>query len=60
MSDSLQSLVDRAAFLSAEVQHRFGAVIAERDFEIDFSSARDLRFTGDQPDRLPPPHAGHS
>ncbi|MGO1398475.1 MAG: DUF6882 domain-containing protein [Brevibacterium yomogidense] len=49
MSDSLQSLVDRAAFLSAEVQQRFGAVIAEREFEIDFSSAPRLRFTGDQP-----------
>lgn len=49
MSDSLQSLVDRAAFLSAEVQQRFGAVIAEREFEIDFSSAPTLRFTGDQP-----------
>ncbi len=49
MSDSLQSLVDRAAFLSAEVQQRFGAVIADRDFEIDFSAAPQLRFTGDQP-----------
>ncbi|SMY11812.1 DUF6882 domain-containing protein [Brevibacterium jeotgali] len=48
MSDSLQSLVDRAAFLSAEVQQSFGSVIAEREFEVDFSSAPTLRFTGDQ------------
>jgi len=49
MSDSLQSLVDRAAFLSAEVQQRFGALIAGRDFEVDFSAAPTLRFTGDEP-----------
>lgn len=60
MSDSLQSLVDRAAFLSAEVQQRFGSVIAEREFEIDFSSAPTLRFTGDQPIGFRPHMLGSS
>ena len=49
MSDSLQSLIDRSAILSAEVQQRFGALIAGGDFDIDFSAAPRLRFTGEEP-----------
>ena len=49
MSDSLQSLIDRSAILSAEVQQRFGTLIAGGDFDIDFSAAPRLRFTGEEP-----------
>ncbi|GAA2097118.1 DUF6882 domain-containing protein [Brevibacterium salitolerans] len=54
MSDSLQSLVDRAVFFSTEVQHHFGRLIAGAEFDIDFSAAPRLRFT------LPAPEAGGS
>ena len=49
MSDSLQSLIDRSAIMSAEVQQRFGTLIAGGDFDIDFSAAPRLRFTGEEP-----------
>lgn len=49
MSDSLQSLIDRSAILSAEVQQRFGALIAGGDFDVDFSAEPRLRFTGEEP-----------
>lgn len=60
MSESLQTLVDRAAFLSAEVQQRFGALIAGSDFDVDFSAAPRLRFTGDDPITFRPHMIGSS
>lgn len=60
MSDSLQALVDRSAILSAEVQQRFGALIAGRDFDVDFSAAPRLRFSGDEPIMFRPHMIGSS
>jgi hypothetical protein len=60
MNDSLQALVDRSAILSAEVQQKFGALIAGSDFDIDFSAAPRLRFTGDDPVDFRPHMIGSS
>ena len=60
MSDTLQALVDRSAILSAEIQQKFGALIAGSDFDIDFSAAPRLRFTGDAPVDFRPHMIGSS
>lgn len=49
MSDSLQRLVNRAIFFSTEMQTRFGLRIADAEWEVDFSDAPRLAFTGEQP-----------
>ncbi|GAA4283221.1 hypothetical protein GCM10022261_07520 [Brevibacterium daeguense] len=54
MSDSLQNLVNRAIFLSTEMQTHFGLGIVDAglDFdkwEVDFSEHPSLQFTGDEP-----------
>lgn len=49
MSDSLQSLVNRAIFFSTEMQTRFGLRIADAEWEVDFSGNPRLAFTGEQP-----------
>lgn len=60
MSESLQTLVDRAAFLSAEVQQRFGTLIGGSDFDVDFSAAPRLRFSGENPVTFRPHMIGSS
>ena len=49
MSDSLQSLVNRAIFFSTEMQTRFGLRIADAEWEVDFSENPRLAFTGEHP-----------
>ena len=49
MSDSLQSLVNRAIFFSTEMQTRFGMRIAGAEWEVDFSADPRLEFAGEQP-----------
>lgn len=50
MTDTLQDLVNRAVFLSAEMQAVFGRRIADADWEVDFGAEPPtLRFTGEQP-----------
>ncbi|MCT1689975.1 hypothetical protein M3B11_03210 [Brevibacterium sp. p3-SID960] len=50
MTETLQDLVNRAVFLSAEMQAAFGRRIAEADWEVDFAAdPPTLRFTGEQP-----------
>jgi hypothetical protein len=54
MSDSLQHLVNRAIFLSTEMQTHFGLGLVEAglDFdkwEVDFSENPSLQFSGDEP-----------
>lgn len=50
MTDTLQDLVNRAVFLSAEMQAVFGRRIAGADWEVDFGAEPPtLRFTGEQP-----------
>ena len=49
MSDSLQSLVNRAIFFSTEMQTRFGMLIAGAEWEVDFSADPRLEFAGEQP-----------
>ncbi|UZD62801.1 DUF6882 domain-containing protein [Brevibacterium sp. JSBI002] len=45
MSSTLQDLVNRAVFYSTEVQTHFGALIADAEWEVDFSSDPHLTFT---------------
>ncbi|MEY8570701.1 DUF6882 domain-containing protein [Brevibacterium linens] len=45
MSSTLQDLVNRAVFYSTEVQTHFGALIADAEWEVDFSSDPHLKFT---------------
>ncbi|MBU8578272.1 hypothetical protein KM872_05625 [Brevibacterium luteolum] len=46
----MQDLVNRAVFLSAEMQAAFGRRIADADWEVDFAAdPPTLRFTGEQP-----------
>ena len=47
MSNSLQDLVNRAVFFSTEMQTHFGGLIAEAEWEVDFSSDPHLTFTSD-------------
>lgn len=50
MTETLQDLVNRAVFLSAEMQAAFGRRIADADWEVDFAAdPPTLRFTGEQP-----------
>ena len=50
MTDTLQDLVNRAVFLSAEMQAVFGRRIAGADWEVDFGAEPPtLRFTGEKP-----------
>lgn len=50
MTKTLQDLVNRAVFLSAEMQAAFGRRIADADWEVDFAAdPPTLRFTGEQP-----------
>ncbi|MCQ9368085.1 hypothetical protein NQ038_09040 [Brevibacterium sp. 50QC2O2] len=39
LSPALQELVDRAAFLSTEVQAHFGQLVGDADWEVDFGAA---------------------
>lgn len=49
MTDTLQDLVNRAVFLSSEMQAAFGRRIAGADWEVDFGAEPPtLRFTGEQ------------
>lgn len=49
MTETLQDLVNRAVFLSAEMQAAFGRRIADADWEVDFAADPPaLRFTGEQ------------
>ncbi|WP_193071712.1 DUF6882 domain-containing protein [Brevibacterium sp. FME37] len=45
MSTTLQDLVNRAVFFSTEMQTHFGALIADAEWEVDFSSDPHLTFT---------------
>ncbi|MCM1013897.1 MULTISPECIES: DUF6882 domain-containing protein [unclassified Brevibacterium] len=56
MSTTLQDLVNRAVFLSTEMQTHFGSVIAGAAWEVDFSADPTLTFDveGDQPLRTRP------
>ncbi len=50
MTETLQDLVNRAVFLSAEMQAAFGRRIADAEWEVDFAAdPPTLRFTGEQP-----------
>lgn len=49
MSDTLQDLVDRAVFLSTETQARFGALIEDAEWDVDFSTSPSLTFRTDDP-----------
>jgi len=44
MSTTLQDLVNRAVFYSTEVQTHFGGLIADAEWEVDFSSDPHLTF----------------
>lgn len=52
MSSTLQDLVNRAVFYSTEVQTHFGALIADAEWEVDFSSDPHLTFTSADGDVL--------
>lgn len=45
MSTTLQDLVNRAVFFSTEMQTHFGALIADAEWEVDFTSDPHLTFT---------------
>jgi hypothetical protein len=45
MSTTLQDLVDRAVFYSTEVQTHFGGLIADAEWEVDFTSDPHLTFS---------------
>lgn len=45
MSTTLQDLVNRAVFYSTEMQTHFGALIADAEWEVDFTSDPHLTFT---------------
>lgn len=45
MSTTLQDLVNRAVFFSTEMQTHFGALIADAEWEVDFTSNPHLNFT---------------
>lgn len=45
MSTTLQDLVNRAVFYSTEVQTHFGGLIADAEWEVDFSSDPHLTFS---------------
>ena len=45
MSTTLQDLVNRAVFFSTEMQTHFGALIAEAEWEVDFTADPHLSFT---------------
>jgi hypothetical protein len=45
MSTTLQDLVNRAVFYSTEVQTHFGGLIADAEWEVDFTSDPHLTFT---------------
>ncbi|MDN6192537.1 MAG: hypothetical protein L0J32_11620 [Brevibacterium sp.] len=47
MSTTLQDLVNRAVFFSTEMQTHFGALIADAEWEVDFTSDPHLTFTSD-------------
>ena len=45
MSTTLQDLVNRAVFFSTEMQTHFGALIADAEWEVDFTSNPHLTFS---------------
>lgn len=45
MSTTLQDLVNRSVFFSTEMQTHFGALIADAEWEVDFTSDPHLTFT---------------
>ena len=47
MSNTLQDLVNRAVFFSTEMQTHFGGLIAEAEWEVDFTADPHLTFTSD-------------
>lgn len=47
MSSTLQDLVNRAVFLSTEAQTHFGRLIADADWDVDFSRDPLLTFTSE-------------
>lgn len=47
MSTTLQDLVNRAVFYSTEVQTHFGGLIADAEWEVDFTADPHLTFTAD-------------
>lgn len=48
MSTTLQDLVNRAVFFSTEMQTHFGALIADAEWEVDFTSDPHLTFTSSE------------
>lgn len=47
MSTTLQDLVNRAVFYSTEMQTHFGGLIADAEWEVDFTADPHLTFTSD-------------